>query len=273
MNKAAWLTDIHLNFLNANQREQFYQKILDANVDCVFISGDIAEARGYKGSPKTQAMLQEMYDILVMPIYFILGNHDYYFGNIAKIRSEIHGHGFIKYLTIDGPVALNEETVLFGVDGFADTRAGNYANSRMKLNDSILIEELAADQSHEGLKATMLKLADADTEHLIDEMDFYLNEAVRTSIQKIIILTHVPPFKEACLYKRAMSGDEALPFYCNLGLGEALLKFTSEHPHIDFTVLCGHTHSEATYEATDNLIVLCGEARYYEPSISKIIEF
>ena len=40
----AWLTDIHLNFLDDVVRQRFYQEIINTESDGVLISGDIAEA-------------------------------------------------------------------------------------------------------------------------------------------------------------------------------------------------------------------------------------
>ena len=42
--KLAWLTDIHLNFIDDDARQEFYQEIVNSGCDDVLISGDIAEA-------------------------------------------------------------------------------------------------------------------------------------------------------------------------------------------------------------------------------------
>lgn len=42
--QCAWLTDIHLNFLESEARQEFYQEIINTQCDGVLISGDIAEA-------------------------------------------------------------------------------------------------------------------------------------------------------------------------------------------------------------------------------------
>lgn len=42
--KLAWLTDIHLNFLDNDARRKFYDEILITPFDALLISGDIAEA-------------------------------------------------------------------------------------------------------------------------------------------------------------------------------------------------------------------------------------
>ena len=68
----AWLTDIHLNFIDSVVRQRFYQEIVDTKCDGVLISGDIAEA------PCVVNILNEMVRYIDRPIYFVLGNHDYY---------------------------------------------------------------------------------------------------------------------------------------------------------------------------------------------------
>ncbi|MGB0911905.1 MAG: metallophosphoesterase, partial [Nitrospirales bacterium] len=80
--RIAWTTDIHLNFLNEQRRKIFFRSILEHNPDAMFITGDIAEA------PSLSFHLQEMVDVIQKPIYFILGNHDYYYGSISAIRKE-----------------------------------------------------------------------------------------------------------------------------------------------------------------------------------------
>lgn len=79
----AWLTDVHLNFLDANERKKFYQEIINTSSDGVLLSGDIAEA------PSIKNILQELSNFIKKPIYFILGNHDYYRGQINEVRCEM----------------------------------------------------------------------------------------------------------------------------------------------------------------------------------------
>ncbi len=81
--KLAWLTDIHLNFLEKQERKLFYSEILNKSCDGVLISGDIAEA------PCLIEILNEMVDEIGKPIYFVLGNHDYYRGQVSELRNKI----------------------------------------------------------------------------------------------------------------------------------------------------------------------------------------
>ena len=85
--KLAWLTDIHLNFVEDEVREKFYQEIIKTKPEGLLISGDIAEA------PSISEILIEMSQKINKPIYFVLGNHDYYYGEVLNVRKAItHGN-------------------------------------------------------------------------------------------------------------------------------------------------------------------------------------
>jgi len=80
--RLAWLTDIHLNFLDDLEPEQSLETIAD-KADAFAITGDIGE------SPDITGYLKLMESILRKPIYFVLGNHDFYRGSIAETRGEV----------------------------------------------------------------------------------------------------------------------------------------------------------------------------------------
>lgn len=80
MTTLTWLTDIHLNFLDYDERTVFYQQIIKASGDAVVITGDICEAQS------VAEVLMEMAQAVQKPIYFVLGNHDYYHGSVSQVR-------------------------------------------------------------------------------------------------------------------------------------------------------------------------------------------
>jgi len=107
--KLAWVTDIHLNFLTKEERGEFYQEIINTGSDAVFITGDIAEA------PCVADLLVEMADQLEKPIYFVLGNHDYYRGQISEVREKMADftkkNKYLYWLSSSGPQFLTENRV------------------------------------------------------------------------------------------------------------------------------------------------------------------
>ncbi|HEX4044950.1 MAG TPA: metallophosphoesterase [Gammaproteobacteria bacterium] len=265
--KIAWLTDIHLNFIDDVARQKFYQEIVTTKCDGVLISGDIAEA------PSLSDILSEMVNHINKPIYFILGNHDYYKGQIYEVRDAMTAltkkHDNLYWLPASGVQKLDNDTFLIGQDGWADGRLGDYQNSRVVLNDSRMIADLFQVKilGKYQLLEKMQQLADEDARRL--QID--LEQAISQNPKKIIVLTHVPPFKEACMHEGEISGDDWLPYFSSKVMGDVLVAIAQENPGIEFLVLCGHTHSKANFCWRDNLIVEAGQAEYCRPEIQKII--
>lgn len=114
--RLAWLTDIRLNFVQPPQRRQFLEKVKEA-ADAVAVSGDIGE------STDVAQYLAEMGEIIQKPIYFVLGNHDFYRDSIAGTRRRVSNlaEGHLRYLTSLGAVELTPRAAIVGHDGWAIT--------------------------------------------------------------------------------------------------------------------------------------------------------
>ncbi len=137
--KLTWITDVHLNFLGKDERINFYCTLIATDSDGVMISGDIAEATSIEPILKEMTTIQK-------PIYFVLGNHDYYRSSINDLRNTMisitKDEPFLFWLPASGPQKLNNEVILIGQDCFADGRYGDYANICVVLNDSRMIVDL-----------------------------------------------------------------------------------------------------------------------------------
>ena len=260
----AWATDIHLNFLNEQKRAAFFRSISSRNPEAVFLTGDIAEA------PSLGFHLQEMVDAVQKPLYFVLGNHDYYYGSISSVRKEIEAlcksNQNLIYLCGNQVIELTKSTALVGHDGWGDGRLGNVEQTPVRLNDFRFIEELS------GLDYTTLieKLRE-----LGDEAAFSIQKTLATALdsyEHVILLTHVPPFKEACWYEGQVGHDDWLPFFTCKAVGEVLLKLTQHRANCQLTVYCGHTHHEGVAQIIPNLRVVTGSAEYGRPSVQETLE-
>ncbi|KTD24431.1 MULTISPECIES: metallophosphoesterase family protein [Legionella] len=265
--KIAWLTDIHLNFLDRNSRKRFYEFIAITKADLLMISGDIAEA------PSVKEVLIEMGKEVSRPIYFVLGNHDYYFGYVQEVREEMtqltHGEPLLYWLPATKPIALKKNVFLVGQDGWADGRYGNYYKSPVAVNDSRLIIDLFLQQGmgKKQLLEQMRELADTDAQQLKNK----LQEAADLGAKQILIITHVPPFKENCFYRGKEGTQDFLPYYASQATGNVLLELAHENQQIHFAVFCGHTHAKSIYKPLENLTIKSGQAEYYMPEIQEII--
>lgn len=267
--KLIWLTDIHLNFLEKNKRMDFYRELIAPDSDGIVVSGDIAEA------PSIESILTEMASTTQKPIYFVLGNHDYYRGSINDLRNKMTSmtkdEPFLFWLPASGPQKLNNDVALLGYDCFADGRYGDYTNSRVVLNDSKMIVELfqCSALGKYQLLEKMQQLADQDAK----ELESSIEQALRSyNPKKIVILIHVPPFREVCMHEGKISSDDYLPFFSSKITGEILMHAAENYPEIEFLALCGHTHSKGFFQPYPNLIVKAGASEYGKPSIQEVIE-
>jgi len=267
--KLAWLTDIHLNFLQSPQRRQFLEKVKEA-ADAVALSGDIGE------SVDVAQYLSEMADVIENPIYFVLGNHDFYRDSIAGTRRRIaklaEETEHLHYLTSLGVVALTKKTAIVGHDGWADGRLGDYDGTQVILSDHSLIQEIASSYRYfhldkYRLKATMTALAD-EAAHQFEQV---LEEAA-AKYEEIIAVTHVPPFREAAWHEGKTSSDDYLPHFACKVVGDVMRKVMLSHPQVRLLVLCGHTHSGGHIQAATNIDVLTGEARYGHPVVQRVLQ-
>lgn len=267
--KLAWVTDIHLNFLESADRKRLYHDIISTKSNAILVSGDIAEA------PTVSDILEEMAQHIAKPIYFVLGNHDYYQSSVENIRQKINQlsqeNPSVNWLPETGLVQLNKDTMLLGEDCWADGRYGNYADSRVMLNDSHMIQELQEGNiiGKYQLLDAMQKLANNDAERLENNLQLAIQEHLP---KKIIVLVHAPPFRESCMHEGQISNDDYLPFFVSKITGDVLLGAAKTNPDIDFLILCGHTHSDSYYKTLNNLTIKAGSMEYGKPIVQEVIE-
>lgn len=256
--KLIWVSDIHLNFLKEDTRKDFYATL---NGDVIVISGDIAE------SESVVKFVREMEFHTGLPVYFVLGNHDFYGSSVAQVRRSVRPLG---WLPKNEGVPLSASTVLLGVDGWGDCRFGDFWNSRLTMSDWLYIKELRRNYGRGTgeLKKELQRLADNDAKNLKRK----INKAIMKGYTQIIIVTHVPPFEECCLYAGQKSTPSGLPFFASKCLGEAILPIAKCNLGIDFLWLSGHTHSRASYEPLPNLKVKVAKSEYYYPQVEEIVD-
>ena len=83
----------------------------------------------------------------------------------------------------------------------------------------------------------------------------------------IWVLTHVPPFPEACWYKGQAGDSQWTPDFVCGAVGNVLHEFAVEHPQINLRVLCGHGHNRGVFQKHDNLMVFTASAEYQFPKV------
>ncbi len=262
--RLGWLTDLHLNFVRPNDRSEFYARLREQKLDAVLIGGDIGEA------DSVATFLSEMENAMGLPIYFVLGNHDFYRGSIGEVRLTIASQAavsrWLHWLPSSGVVLLTGNTALVGHDCWADGRVGDFFRSEVMLNDYILIDELRCPDK-QRLFAKLNALGDEAAEFL----DARVREALAQR-KNILVLTHVPPFREACWHEGRISNSDYLPHFACQAVGDRLAAIMREHPDHRMTVFCGHTHGAGVAQILHNLVVHTGGAQYGKPAIQQVLE-
>jgi 3',5'-cyclic-AMP phosphodiesterase len=262
--RLVWLTDIHLNFLNHHEMDNFLSVVRAREADAILLTGDIGEARS------VAPLLQTLDEAWRRPIYFVLGNHDFYSGSIAGVRADVTAlgrrHPNLVYLTAAEVIPLTATVGLVGDDGWADARLGNYVQSLVMMNDYRLIAELAP-LTKEFRWPKLKQLGDLAAEHIRRVLP-----AALAQFPEVILATHVPPLRDACWHEGQISNDEWLPHFTCKAMGDAILEIMRATPQRKLTVYCGHTHSSGICQPLPNVTIYTGSAQYGLPTVQEVIE-
>jgi Icc protein len=266
--RVAWTTDIHLDWIDEPwKREELIRSIRAESPDAVLITGDVAEGLD------TPKYLRELDAQLDRPIYFVLGNHDFYGGSIRKRRREIAvlaaESEHLVYLTAAGVVELTPTTALVGHDSWGDARLGDYEHSKVWLADFVAVKDLAeVADDRERLRQRLHRLGDEAARHF----ETVLPEALER-YPRVVLATHVPPYREAAWYDGRFSDDDWLPYFSCRAVGDVLCDLMRRRPDRHLLVLCGHTHGSGEAQILDNLRVLTGGSAYDRPDSHRVLEF
>lgn len=264
MTRIAWMTDIHLNFMGTVQIEDWLRTIKQQDFHAMLITGDIGE------SDSLQDYLIRINGHLGVPIYFVLGNHDYYRSTIENVRANISRlnaeHAQLNWLPEQGVVKLSDTVGMIGHGAWGDGGYGDFLNSDLMLNDYVLIQDLCDLEPQQRL----LKLR-----ALGQSAGIYIRRTLPTALQRfehVYVALHVPPFQESCWYngKTPNHDDDYLPHFTCKAVGDALLDIADQYPTKQITVLCGHTHGTGEVMMRPNLHVITAGAEYGSPTIARI---
>jgi 3',5'-cyclic-AMP phosphodiesterase len=264
--RLAWLTDIHLNFLRPPALEAFVSMLADTVADAFVLTGDIAEA------DDVAIHLHSIAERVARPVYFVLGNHDFYRGSITGVREKVRSLCSVTpnlhWLPDTGVAPLTDEACLVGHDGWGDGRFGDYHGSDVLLNDFGLIEQFGGfEENADDRLAKLHALGDEAAAHI----RAVLPDAL-ARFRNVVVATHVPPFRESCWHEGKVSDDNWLPFFSCKAVGDALAEAMAAAPDRQMTVLCGHTHGGGEAQILPNLWVLTGGARYGRPEVQRVFQ-
>lgn len=261
--RLAWITDPHLNHCDLANWDRLVGRVRDGGYAAVLISGDISEGEDVVFE------LRRLADALGLPIHFVLGNHDFYHSSIALARAAViaasRAHPLLDYLTDSEPLTIADSVALIGEDGWGDATVGDFENSPLRLQDFLMIEDFQTARTTDW-KSILIRLGQDASARLREKL-----EAALATHDRVLVATHVPPFRQACWYQGRTTDDFWAPFFVCGQVGEVLERAAEQHPQKQIEVLCGHTHSGGVARITDNLTVTTAGARYGSPDIAATI--
>ena len=269
--RLAWATDIHLDFITDVNDVHTSSRNLDTfcsmfgESDGIILSGDISLA------PLLKDHLLALEKRLARPIYFVLGNHDFWSSTFASVRDEMtmlsNSSKYLKYLSAIPYIQLDETTFIVGHDGWYDGLYGDPDRSNFIMNDWMRIGDYVPfytpfdKNRNDSILLISRQQADIATHHVAAGIKTLL---LRKSLQKIIVVTHIPPFTNPLNFAKS-SKQDMYPWYASKTMGDMLLSIANSNPSIQFEVFCGHCHVECKDCIAPNLLIYSGKAEYAEP--------
>lgn len=255
-----WTTDPHLDQVQPHQLIEFAKRIQASGADACVITGDIANGLSIAGT------LRLLTSVIAMPIYYVLGNHDYWGMSRSSVHASLKAFPIpgTQWLTDIDCIELSPSTGLVGEDGWYDGRAGKQYGSPIALNDWDLMDEFIG-KPHFVLRQLFADLGTASALSAKEKL-----EKAFLKYQHVFFATHVPPYPESAWYAGKPSDANWLPFMTNCIMGEMLYRLMDSLPGKKLHVLCGHSHGKREFRPIPNLLVTTGYARYKHPAINKI---
>jgi predicted phosphohydrolase len=289
-----WGTDLHLEWIGKDNFRKLCKQWPINKKDILFITGDISN---YSVDNNFIDYLKIMINILNIPIYFVLGNHDFWGGRIgsiiantienisnknndSKISKEMGfnkdehldiGSSLLHYLDNEEYINIskyNRDTYIIGTSGWYDISAGAKENTTVWLNDFDLITDFALAYYKPRLFESVKKIAARFNNEFDNKLNTFLNKHGDEHC-KLFILTHVPPYEDSAKYNMKPTDSNFLPLFTNIQLGKIIDKL-KDYPNIEVTVLCGHTHCYAHYQPAKNIVVIAQGAEYKYPKIEEL---
>jgi hypothetical protein len=214
--------------------------------------------------------LKRIAETIEVPVYFVLGNHDYYRGSIEKVRTKAamvqREVPNLIWLPSAGVVELTAKVALVGHGCWADAQLGDYEGSTVILTDYMLIEDLLGLEHN--ARGKMLQRLGREAAEYFEEV---LPKAL-SQYSRVFVLTHVPPFHAICRHEGELADENWLPHFSCGAVGEVLVTIMESHLDRHLVVLSGHTHDAASVEILPNLTAHAARSEYGEPWIQRIFE-
>lgn len=257
LRRVGYAADIHLNFLDFDQRPVFYKKVRELSLDGLLLVGDTSI-----GSMLVDD-LNELAENLKIPVWFVLGNHCWWMAKTATLRMRLQAAAcaspWLHWLDTEELISLADGVSLVGIDNWAEEPWNQMSR---KPKDWIYISDFVGLSTEDRLTLSRKLGIEA-----ADRLRNALSKAAETS-ELVIAACHVPPiFGYTC---------DAFPYIApwlgSSACGEVITSVAAENPDVHFVVLAGHLHSPLQWRPRENVKVRIAAAEYYDPRVEDVFD-
>lgn len=239
-----WATDLHLNYFTNEYIDNFGRSLLKYKSSALIISGDISLGNRLEND------LKVLSNAIQIPIYYVLGNHDYWYSSFDKVDelSKKLESDLIINLN-DKCISINKDTALLGFNGWYDCNYGTI-DPDIQMSDWVKIEDFKNNDPIKISKERSSKSLEFKNLSNLAKQDGFVNQ---------LIVTHIPPFEELII-------DKEKPFYGSYTSGQILRSLDLNK----IVCLSGHTHNNFFYKEK-NMDCYVGEACRGKPDVCGLI--
>jgi predicted phosphohydrolase len=254
MKKYVWYTDTHLNWVLPWNKFRFVKRIEAENPNGIFLTGDISHGISIKWDLK---YLAKHLDI---PIYFVLGNHDYHYRTMENVHNDVRElcdqYPNLHWMTESDIISLNKKTAIIGAEGWYDARVGDSKYLKYTLDSWVTTDFRKLSDAQARLKK-FRELADASA--------FLIKNKLEEALQNhkvVYILTHYPPWQQATRDIGTFMERFWLPYNTNIIMGQTIEQVMANYKKKKVIVLAGHTHTDSWIHISKRIECKVNKASY-----------
>lgn len=248
-------SDTHFNFTLPWTQYDFASKIIEQNPAGLILTGDIACGLTIK-----RILIFLAKQLENIPIYFVLGNHDYYATSFEEttviVKNLTTKYPNLFWMSQIDSIDLKNDIGVIGEDGWYDGRLGNPIYLGYNF-DWIMISNFQKLKTFEEKYAYGKQLADEATTRLKTKLEKALEK-----YKTIYILTHMPPWPEATRALGTEMEDFWLPYNTNLGMGKMIEETMKNRDNQNVIVLAGHVHLPSIVHVAHNIECIVQPGKY-----------
>lgn len=235
-------SDLHLNFLSENALDNFFNNVQNKNPDNILLLGDIADG-------KTIISILERFSKINSKIFYVLGNHDFYWSSFYNIYEQCKKLPSNLYLLDhEQPLYFDDNTCIIGSSGWYDAGWMKPILPFVYIADWFAIADLQKFFTYSNFHKFCLDLTNFYTKSLqlklINGLSNYDN---------IIMLTHFPPLFKTHDNKAAHYWWK--PYDSCKKMYDMIIDTMKHHPNKKLTIYAGHTHDAWQTKLLDNVVL------------------